>query len=340
MKPNIFIEITTHCNMSCSFCPSPTLERPRLFMDEKLFYKIIDEIKKEKITDTVYFHLMGEPLLHPKVFDFMEYASNNDLKIILISNISSIRTRKMEIKSILQYINYLEISLQSFSEDSFKEKKTKRISFEEYIDLIKEIIETKYANNFKVRINIQIIEKSKAKFKNYKKGIRLLSNNLELKNFMDLYFTNFFKSIANEYQLNYEPIKAQKLNYIKFHYQPFDKVSIRTRPIITWSNTMNESNKVKPAIFGKCDALHKQIGILANGDVVPCCLDYNGNIVLGNCQNVPLTEIMNSNQYQRLKKGFKKGRLYHSYCKKCKGGTNLINWLATQVYSFYKHRDI
>jgi radical SAM protein with 4Fe4S-binding SPASM domain len=340
MKPNIFIEITTHCNMSCSFCPSPTLERPRLFMEENLFYKIIDEIKKENITDTVYFHLMGEPLLHPKVFDFMEYAFNNNLKIVLISNISSIRTRKMEIKSILQYVTYLEISLQSFSEDSFKEKKIKNISFEEYIDIIKEIIETKYANNYKVQINIQIIENSKAKFKNYKKGIRLLSNNSELKQFMDLFFTNIFKSIANKYQLNYKPIEAQKLNYIKFHYQPFDNVSIRTRPVTTWANNMNESNKVIPAIVGKCDALHKQIGILANGDVVPCCLDYNGNIILGNCQKNPLTEIMNSNQYQRLKEGFERGRLYNPYCKKCKGGTNLINWFLTQAYSFYKHRDI
>jgi radical SAM protein with 4Fe4S-binding SPASM domain len=340
MKPNIFIEITTHCNMSCSFCPSPTLERPRLFMDDNLFYKIIDEIKKEKITDTVYFHLMGEPLLHPSVFDFMEYAFNNGLKIILVSNISFIHTRKMEIKTILQYVTYLSISLQSFNEESFKEKKTKKISFNEYIDLIKDVIETKYANNSKVRINIQIIQNSKVKFKNYKKDIRLLSNNLELRLLMDLYFTNFFKAIANKYQLDYEPVKEQKLNYKNFDYQPFDNVSISTRDVTTWGNNMNESNKVIPAIIGKCDALHKQIGILANGDVVPCCLDYNGSIVLGNCQNVPLTEIMNSNQYQRLKEGFKKGRLYHPYCKKCKGGTNLINWFLSQAYSFYKNRDI
>ncbi len=341
MKLKPFIEITTHCNMSCSFCPSPTLlKRPRLFMDENLFYKIIDEIKKEKISDTVYFHLMGEPLLHPKVFDFMEYAFNNGLKIILVSNISFIRTRKMEIKSILRYVSCLLISLQSFNEESFKERKTKRISFDEYVDLIKEIIKAKYANNSKVRINIQIIENSKTKFKNFKKGIRLLSSNSELNQFMDLYFTNFFEAIANEYQLNYKPLKAQKLNYNNFDYQPFDNVSIATRPVTTWANNMNESNKVIPAIAGKCNALHSQIGILANGDVVPCCLDYNGEIVLGNCQNVPLIEIMNSHQYKRLKEGFKRGRLYHPHCKKCKGGTNLINWLATQVYSFYKYRDI
>jgi len=339
MKPNIFIEITNYCNMGCSFCPSPILERPRLFMDENLFYKIIDEIKKEKITDTVYFHLMGEPLLHPKVFDFMKYTFNNGFKIILVSNISSIRTRRMEIRSILQYVNYLVISLQSFDEESFKEKKTEKISFEEYIDLIKNVISTKYANNFKVRISIQIIENSKVKFKNYLRDIRLLSNNSELKQFMDKYFTSFFKTIANKYQLNHKPMEAQKLNYKNFYYQPFDNVSISTRAVTTWANNMNESNKIRPAIVGKCDALHKQIGILANGEVVPCCLDYDGNIVLGNCQVDPLTEIMNSGQYQKLKEGFKKGRLYHSYCKKCKGGTNLINWFVTQAYSFYKHRN-
>ncbi len=233
MKLKPFIEITTHCNMSCSFCPSPTLlKRPRLFMDENLFYKIIDEIKKEKIADTVYFHLMGEPLLHPKVFDFMEYAFNNNLKIILVSNISFIRARKMEIKSILQYVTYLIISLQSFNEESFKEKKAKRISFDEYVDLIKEIIKAKYANNSKVRIDIQIIENSKTKFKNFKKRIKLLSSNSELNQFMDLHFTNFFEAIANEYQLSYKPLKAQILNCNNFDYSSIV-------PVTSWIDKFN-----------------------------------------------------------------------------------------------------
>ena len=68
---------------------------------------------------------------------------------------------------------------------------------------------------------------------------------------------------------------------------------------------------------GTCQGLRSQIAILVNGDVVPCCLDQNGEIKLGNIFENSLDEILNSNLSKKIKKGFEEGKVIHNLCKKC-----------------------
>ena len=65
----IFIELTNHCNYSCTFCPDGIMTRKRQFMDADLVYRLLDEIADKGLTDEpIQLHLMGEPLLHPDLF--------------------------------------------------------------------------------------------------------------------------------------------------------------------------------------------------------------------------------------------------------------------------------
>jgi radical SAM protein with 4Fe4S-binding SPASM domain len=68
---------------------------------------------------------------------------------------------------------------------------------------------------------------------------------------------------------------------------------------------------------GKCYGLRKQIGILVNGDVVPCCLDQNGAICLGNIFESKLEEILNSEKAKKIENGFCKRILVEELCKRC-----------------------
>ena len=68
---------------------------------------------------------------------------------------------------------------------------------------------------------------------------------------------------------------------------------------------------------GYCYALKTQIAILSDGTVVPCCLDSNGQIELGNIFNNTLEEIMNSERYQNLKKSFQDRKPCEELCKSC-----------------------
>lgn len=68
---------------------------------------------------------------------------------------------------------------------------------------------------------------------------------------------------------------------------------------------------------GYCYALKTQIGILADGTVVPCCLDSNGVIELGNIYKQDLESIINSDRYKNLQKSFQNRKPCEELCKSC-----------------------
>ena len=69
---------------------------------------------------------------------------------------------------------------------------------------------------------------------------------------------------------------------------------------------------------GYCFALKTQLAILADGTVVPCCLDANGNIELGNIFTTDLQSIIESSKYQKLKKSFQDREPLAELCRSCK----------------------
>ena len=68
--------------------------------------------------------------------------------------------------------------------------------------------------------------------------------------------------------------------------------------------------------LGSCEAIH-QLAILANGDVIPCCLDKDGIMTMGNIFTTPLKDILLSNRYQEMISSFRKGKLTEELCKHC-----------------------
>ncbi len=69
---------------------------------------------------------------------------------------------------------------------------------------------------------------------------------------------------------------------------------------------------------GYCHALKTQIAILVDGTVVPCCLDADAKIPLGNIFDNELEMIINSEKYQKLKKSFQDRKPTEKLCQSCK----------------------
>lgn len=76
-----------------------------------------------------------------------------------------------------------------------------------------------------------------------------------------------------------------------------------------------ENDNVEEKIF--CYGLRTQIGVLADGTVVPCCLDNNGTIKLGNIFEKDLEEIINSPKAQSIYNGFSNRTACEELCKRC-----------------------
>ena len=73
MLKKVYIEITNSCNLSCDFCIQN--KKDKKFITKSEFNTILKKLKGH--TSYLYFHILGEPLLHPNIKEFIDIASTN-----------------------------------------------------------------------------------------------------------------------------------------------------------------------------------------------------------------------------------------------------------------------
>ena len=66
-----------------------------------------------------------------------------------------------------------------------------------------------------------------------------------------------------------------------------------------------------------CYGLRDQIGVLCDGTVVPCCLDHNGDLPLGNLLEEDLNAILSSPRAKAIYDGFSQGKAAEDLCRRC-----------------------
>ena len=89
----------------------------------------------------------------------------------------------------------------------------------------------------------------------------------------------------------------------------------RNKAEISEGKDKNEGNDGNREVF--CKALLKQIGVLADGSLVPCCLDHNGDIALGNLFSQSLADILASPRARALYDGFTSHTAVEPLCQRC-----------------------
>ena len=82
MPNKAFLEITNACNLSCSFCHGT--KRPIRYITVPEFTHAAKELRS--FAEYLYFHLMGEPLLHPELSAFLSIANDLGFRVILTTN--------------------------------------------------------------------------------------------------------------------------------------------------------------------------------------------------------------------------------------------------------------
>lgn len=122
--------------------------------------------------------------------------------------------------------------------------------------------------------------------------------------------TEIVNKVINFYHLSPETVEKIKIeNHIKIReYLYMDKAEE-----FVWPNIKNEYYEEA----GYCYALKDQIAILVDGTVVPCCLDSDGIIVLGNIYKNSLEEIISSQRFQKMRNGFCNRKVSEELCKHC-----------------------
>lgn len=109
MLKKAYLEITNVCNLSCAFCPG-TRREPR-FMNLAEFRLLAGRLRAH--TEYLYFHLMGEPLLHPELDSFLDCAGDLGFKVIITTN-GSLLPQRGELLLRSPALHKVNISLQAF----------------------------------------------------------------------------------------------------------------------------------------------------------------------------------------------------------------------------------
>lgn len=107
----IYIEITNVCNLNCSFCAKN--KRPASFMSEAQFHYLLKQIKP--YTNYLYFHVLGEPLLHPQLEQFLNMAQEAGFFVNLTSNGILLPQRVNILKGRIRQLN---LSLHSLPQEA------------------------------------------------------------------------------------------------------------------------------------------------------------------------------------------------------------------------------
>ena len=269
MYSRVYVEITNICNRACSFCPGTKREKRRMTIDE--FSLILDKLTG--ITEYIYLHVMGEPLMHPDICEFICLATSRGFKCSVTTNGTLLDKRRDELLSSPVY--KINVSIHSFEEGEETEYLAYLNSCSDFAD---------EASN---------------------RGILTI---LRLWN-------RGYDGGRNVDTLSYlrEKFMGEEWCEGKSGFRIRHKLHLEWGDRFEWPDI--ECDELGDAVF--CHRLGDHFGILVDGSIVPCCLDREGVIELGNAYRDDINEALSSPRAIAMYEGFKCKHATEELCRKC-----------------------
>jgi len=268
MYSRVYVEITNICNMNCSFCHGHS--RPAKRMSKEDFCAILQKLQGQ--TEYIYYHLMGEPLTHPELPDFLRLAAQKGYRSVITTNGTLLR--KVGQKIINAKPHKVNISLHSFEQND-------GVDFNAYLSQVADFADTASKSGIIVCLRLWIEGGDEGK---NGKGLDFLRARID-----------------GDWSLNTRGMR------------------IRHKLHLEWGERFQWPDKSAPiqsdSVF--CYGLKDHFGILCDGTVVPCCLDSEGVINLGNIFEQDITQILSSPRAKAMSEGFKCRKATENLCRRC-----------------------
>ncbi len=332
------MELTNVCNLKCDFCPITHQTRKRTFMETELAKDIISEIAEHHLSDYISFHIMGEPLLHKDVLELCHFAKEQGLSAVLFTN-GVLLNEELNTKLLATGLDRLEVSFRTPNELAFIQKSSSSsLTFEAYKDKVKGLISSKLESDSHTEIRIHFFKKSKFFDSFCPVDTRYLTNsqeNLSIMNEFQMHCLTMAKRLGKDIS----KYQAVSLSPSRDAVEIFDRISLCCERLNSFY--LNESSRYSSyskAFFGSCDTFRNQsdFGILANGDVTTCCLDYNGENAIDNVRNKKLIDILEMDQVKSIIKHFNHYHPPTDLCRRCLGSPNVLFSFGKQAYSIFQ----
>ena len=270
----VYVEITNVCNLDCSFCPKT--KRPAHFMTGDEFSAILDRLRGW--TEYLYFHLMGEPLLHPDLGRFLELAGALGFRVILTTN-GTLLDRTGETLLHSPGLHKVNLSLQSFEANEGG-------SLENYVNQCADF--ARRAGEQGILINLRLWNLD---------GTDTQGRNTENERILNCLRRTFPEPWA--------PSRGGQ--------------RLADRVYLNWGETFRWPELGVSEVNSRhfCYGLKDQLGVLCDGTVVPCCLDHEGDVPLGNLLEEELAAILEQPRTGAILEGFRQNRAVEPLCQRC-----------------------
>lgn len=152
----LMLEVTSHCNMHCTFCPSDDLVRKKGHVSDEQAIQLIRSARDLAPGIPIMFNVLGEPFLNKKLFDYIALCEEYGVTAALITNITLLTEERLQ--KLFQFSNvHLHMSLHTPTDKSFAERGYKKISsFREYLEIVCNTVEAKFRARSKTEIEIYL----------------------------------------------------------------------------------------------------------------------------------------------------------------------------------------
>lgn len=266
-----YLEITNVCNLSCDFCPGT--RRPAAFLSPEDFRTLAAKLRPH--TEYLYLHLMGEPLLHPRLDAILARAEALGFHVMLTTN-GTLLERRQNLLLSSPAVEKVSVSLHSFEGnqgEGLGDYLTGCLSF------------------------------AKAAGETGKKCA------LRLWNLGD----------DGGGRLNGDILAALEETFPPPWTEGRRGTTLAPSVFLEWGERFDwpdlSAGDGQAPTF--CYGLRDQVGVLVDGTVVPCCLDHEGDIPLGNLFQDSLEEILTSPRARAIYDGFSQGQAREPLCQTC-----------------------
>lgn len=252
-------------------------------MSLSLFDKINNEVKQ--YTNELAYHVVGDPLVLSNLNEYLDISLNHKLKVNITTAASNFNSNQYE-TLIHKSIRQVNFSINSFNANDFKK------SIDDYLNPIFDFCQFVLDNKRDFFINLRIWN---------------LDDSKSAKEFNQIVFDK-----ANKYfdsNIDCDDIYAQKPKNIRVA----RKIFFNFDDYFAWPSLNNDFI----SDVGFCYGLDSHFGILANGDVIPCCLDKDAVINLGNADDDSLEKILKSKRVIEIQEGFRQNIIKEELCKRC-----------------------
>ncbi len=226
----------------------------------------------------LYYHLMGEPTAHPLLSKFISIASALGFKSIITTNGTLLQSRGDSIVAAKPY--KINISLHAF------EANPPGMWFDEYIECCLDFAKKAADSGIITVLRLWNLDGR-------------ADGALNKKN--DTILASMRKAFSGEWT------KTRSGERI------YDHVFLEWGDKFDWPDLQSDIISED----GFCYGLRDQIGVLCDGTVVPCCLDHNGDIPIGNLFSQTLDEILASARAKAIYDGFTAHKCNDELCKRC-----------------------